>query len=193
MKIISILMSGLLLAAIVLPIFAKPQSIPAWKPDRALVKQLVPAAAFAGCTFLHPNGYQINRRNTAHVHAFDWVSPVREDGSRGVIVVTWMIPPKQELNRLPLNEYLNAALETESTIRIDWNTSPIERGSINGTPFNRVYWTGKDKYNQIPMHGFIYITRVGNKIIEFSSQDFVPTEEKYLALAEASILTFKAK
>jgi hypothetical protein len=188
----SILTLGLVALALAFPAFAG-QSGPSWKPSTALLAQLQPSSPVSGFSFKHPKGYTVQKgKLSATLDGMRWISPVRVDGTQNIIVATWGTIPKKMIGRYPLAVYLGQPLEMARTHVSGWSRTAPEMGTIDGHAFCRAYWSGKNPVHQVNMRGFVYVTIVGNKLVEIGSHDYVPDEEKYLALAEAAILTFKA-
>ena len=191
MKPTTILTLGLLAVAMALPVYAAPQAGASWKSNSALLKELQPSAPIAGFVIEHPKGYKLQKGTFNGIYGLRWTSPVRTDGTQGLLIATWLNLPKKEIDRYSLTQYLGQAMNIAHSHMATWSHTAPEMGTINGHAFLRAYWSGKSRGNQVNMRGFLYVTKTGNKIIEIGSQDYVPDEEKYLSLAEAAILTFK--
>jgi hypothetical protein len=125
-----------------------------------------------------------------------WTGATRPDGSKASVTMNLMtLPPAQQeqFRKLTLENLAEKMAGGVKRQRTNWKQKKIETGAINGMPFARLRWEGTDPRRQWEMRGFVYVARDGDTLVQLTSQDVMPETDNALALAEASVLTFKKK
>ncbi|MCI0662997.1 MAG: hypothetical protein L0220_18165 [Acidobacteria bacterium] len=106
-------------------------------------------------------------------------------------MLTIASPPKEELDKLTLQQSLSTFLAGIEKRQKNWKQNKVEEGSIGGIKFIRSYWEGVDPKSGHSLHGFNYVAIDGEKVINLSSQDIDPFYKESLPLTESAVLTFK--
>jgi hypothetical protein len=165
-----------------------------WKSNEALLNQLDSAKSIEEFLINPPKGYNSQTQSGPHgSRATVWAGPPRHDGTRPQVMILTVTLPPEELNQYNLEQILDELVARLSPQRKDWKLMPTEQGLINGLLFARTRWSGTDIPTGRKMHGFNYVTIVGEKVVQLSSQDVEPHHKEALELAESSALTFKAR
>ena len=94
-----------------------------------------------------------------------------------------------EIEQYTFEQLLDELLSGIRDRRKDWTQTVAEKGSINGLISLRARWSGRSAPGDVPMRGFVYVTKADGTVFQLSSQD-LDSHEEGLTLAEASILTF---
>lgn len=166
--------------------------LPVWAPDKALLSQLAPAAIVKGFSLRPPQGYILRQDSgPSSSQVFGWLGPAHEGGTRPYVMLALIPIPPSEAKKYTLPQFLDKTMESVQRRRTNWKRTPAETGIVNGVSFRRARWSGINTQIGLKMHGFNYVTVVGNQVIQVSSQDVEPHHEQALKLAEASILTFQ--
>jgi len=177
------------------PQCAETAALPAWQPDKNLLGSLEAASPIGEYELRSPKGYERQRQQGPDsADAVAWVTPERKDGTRAYVMVGRVEMPAAEIGKYTLEQLLDGFLKSVQRRRKkDWKRSKTERGTINGITFVRARWSGTAAGAKFKMHGFHYLTVVGDKVFQLSSQDVEPHHKKALPLAECSVLTFQKK
>jgi hypothetical protein len=172
---------------------AAPAKLPVWSPAKALSAQLMPAVTIDKYQIQPPKGYvplpSKSGPNGSTANA--WGGLIRADGTRPYLMVFQFSVPAEEGNKYTLQQISAKMLASVEQRRKNWNQSTPEQGTINGITFIRTYWQGTDVTNGRPMHGFNYLGKDGDTLLQLSSQDLNQHQKIALPVAEASALTFK--
>src|SRR5262245_5166161 len=120
-----------------------------------------------------------------------WVGEKRADGVRPYLMLTIASPPKEELDKLTLQQSLSTFLAVLEKKQKNWKQNKVEEGVIGGIKFIRSYWEGTEPKSGRPLHGFNYVAIDGERVINLSSQDTDPFYKESLLLTESAVLTFK--
>lgn len=173
--------------------WAAPTAEPVWLSDKSLSEQLASAVSIAKYQIRPPKGYIAlhTLSGPSGSSADSWAGITRPDGTRPYIMFVHLTIPPKQANQYTLKQISDKMLAAIERRRKAWKQSPTEQGIINGLTFMRSYWQGTDVANGQPMHGFSYVAKDGNTILQLSSQDFDPYQKVALPLAEASALTIK--
>jgi hypothetical protein len=164
----------------------KPGKPPVWKSNEALVDQLDSAKEIEGFLINPPKGYSwLAQPGPEGSKITGWSGVMRPDKTRAQLLVLTVTLPREELKKYNLEQILDELVASTGQQRKNWQRTPTEKGLINGLIFVRTFWSGTDI-------GLGYVTLVGEKIIQLSSQDVEPHHKEALELAESSVFTFKA-
>ena len=167
---------------------------PIWKSAKALLNQLDSATEIEGFLINPPKSYSwLTQPGPEGSKMTGWAGLPRSDKTRAQLVILTVRLPKEELKKYNLEQILDELVASIEQERRDWNRTPTEKGLINGLLFVRTHWSGTDIRSGRKMYGFNYVTLVGEKIIQLSSQDVEPYHKESLELAESSAFTFSAK
>ena len=165
-----------------------------WEPNKALLNRLDSPQDIEEFQLNPPRNYTPHTRLGDYgSKATAWAGPLRRDGTRPQVMVLTVTLPAEEVKQYTLEQILYTFMERLSHRRQDWTRTSAEKGTINGLTFVRARWSGTDPNLGRKMHGFNYVTMVGDKVIQLSSQDVEPYAKESLDLAEASALTFKKR
>lgn len=171
----------------------KPSKLPTWKSNKALLNQLDSAKEIEGFLINPPKDYtRLTELGPEGSKITGWAGLPRPDKTRAQLVILTFTLPKEELKMYNLEQILDELVASAGQQRKDWQRMPTEKGLINGLLFARTRWSGTDIRLGRKMYGFNYVTLVGEKVIQLSSQDIEPHHKEALELAEASAFTFKA-
>lgn len=195
-RVLTVLLTGLLCS---LPTLAAPKRVAkpiagyAWQPDKTLLNRLAAPVVVGGYELRPPLGYRLQRQSAPDQgQVLAWVGPARVDGVRPYLMLGIINVPTGEANKYTLEQALDKLLGSIQRLRKqDWQRTRAERGTINGLTFVRASWSGTASGMPFKMHGFSYVTQVGNQVIQLSSQDVEPHDKAALALAQTAALTFK--
>lgn len=173
---------------------AAAQDAPEWKPEAGVVARLAPVTDAGPFRIRPPKGYRMSReQGPPGSDVFGWVGAERRDGSRPYLMVMGVSPPAGKRNTYTPESALDRSLSALQEQRSEWKRTETEKGKINGVPFVRAYWSGKEPERKVKMRGFAYLTIDGERIIQINSQDVEPHAEDALKLAEAAALTFQKR
>ena len=171
----------------------KPGNPPVWKSNEALVNQLDSAKEIEGFLINPPKGYNwLTQPGPEGSKIIGWSGATRPDKTRAQLLVLTVTLPKEELKKYNLEQILDSLVASTGQERNDWQRTRTEKGLINELLFVRTFWSGKDIRLGRKIYGFSYVTLVGEKLIQLSSQDVEPHHKEALELAESSVFTFKA-
>lgn len=174
-----------------------PSALPAWKPDENLVSQLGSRVKIYGITFQPPQGYVLVQRNldlgSKHLRVWLWQGDPRPDGSVPNFHVVVRNLPAGPTSIATTEQLLKSSLMDAahifSKVTSTYTHSRMERGTVNGIPFVRVYYKFPLPNAHNALHGLAYITIVHNKALIFASLDIEPYWTDTVFLGEAAALT----
>jgi len=168
------------------------QSLATWNTDQAALSQLADAVTVEGFSIRPPKGYLLQTRSGPYESKANvWVGPTRADGTRGQVMVLTVSAAAERLGPLNLEELFEELLAGLRERRTQWKQSATEKGLINGLMFQRIHWSGRDKTNDVGLHGVVYIAIAGETVVQLSSQDVDAHYQDAFGLAESSIFTFE--
>jgi hypothetical protein len=164
----------------------KPPSAPAWQPPNALLSQLDVPVTVAVYQLRSPRGYTLQRQQGPNgMQSVNWVGSPRANGVRPYLMLGLLNVPAGEAKKYSAEQILDKFLQGIQRRRgNDWKRTRAEHGTINGLR------SGTSPQGGVKMHGFNYVSLLGDRVIHLSSQDVEPDHQKALALAEAAVLTF---
>ena len=160
--------------------------------DPAATAQLGDEVEIEGYRIRPPRGYRSLKmpNGPAAMRGGSWAGSPRADGSSPTLLFLLATIPVGE--RLPAGEAgLAEFMSGIRKRRTDWSEIPPETCQIGGLRFFRAEWRGKEATSGRPMHGFLYFAVDGRTVIQLSSQDFEPYDQKSLPVGEAGALTFR--
>ena len=121
---------------------------------------------------------------------YGWAGAMRDDRTVPQFVIM-TFSPEGVVRQVDMEPALAALVDRVKIGKKDWKQSPFEHGVINGLPFVRTRWEGFEVTFGRKLFGVSYLTIVGQKVIQLSSQDVAPFHTASLSLAESAVKTFK--
>lgn len=122
-----------------------------------------------------------------------WQGAPRADGTTPSLSVMIWTPAPEEAKESALEAALTAMVDGVKRRRTEFSRTSPERGTIDGRPFMRARWTGKEPARGIPMGGVAYLGLDGPRLLYFNTQDAEPHLEAALRLGEAGILSLRKR
>lgn len=170
------------------------QAAPAksWTPNPALTGKLGPVTPVAGFQVRPPRGYAPLAINPGGGTITAWRGAARADGSRPVVMFQRVLIAPKEQGRYTLAQAFGMFMKSGAKGDPSYAQTPTETGTLAGVPFVRASWRKTDETGR-KMQGFNYMGRRGGEFFLLGSQDASPEAESALALAEASVRTFRPK
>jgi hypothetical protein len=165
-----------------------------WVPRDDLLPKLSKEETVDRYKIRIPGNYTVHTRtgDPKIISGNIWVGEKRDGSSvPPFIMLTIASPPKDEFEKLTLQQSLTTFLAALEKQRKNWKQTTPEEGLINGIKFIRSYWESLDPKTGRSLHGFNYVAIDGEKVINLSSQDTAPHHKETLSLTESAILTFK--
>jgi hypothetical protein len=167
---------------------------PAWTPSKLLAGQLSPAITLAGFTIQPPKGYSKSPAPTTKNDPLEiWASPFNATGHATILSFAQYTKPGAKARTQPLASTVARFVQAQASSYKGWKVTPTQMGTIHGAPFCRCYWSGIEIDRGVQREGFLYLGRSGTSIYALSAQVTGTKDRKALALAEASVLTFRQK
>lgn len=166
--------------------------LPEWTADKVLMKNLAEAVEIEGFSIQPPKDYEMQEGNAPEgMQLIAWGGEMRANGVRPSLALALFEPPKSESKKITLEQIAEKMIGGIKRSRTQWKQTKVEKGTINGVTFARLCWNGTEPTRNLKMQGFMYFARDKNLIIQLASQDTVSEAKWSLALAEASVFTFK--
>jgi len=164
-----------------------------WAPKNDLLPKLTKEETVDRYKIRIPENYTVHTRtgDPKVISGNIWVGEKRADGIRPYLMLTIASPPKEEMDKLTLQQSLTTFLAVIEKKQKNWKQIKTEEGLIGGIKFIRSYWEGIDPKSGRPLHGFNYVAIDGERVINLSSQDTDPYHKETLLLTESAVLTFK--
>lgn len=164
-----------------------------WAPKADLLPKLTKEETIDRYKIKIPGNYTVHTRtgDPKIISGNIWIGEKRADGVRPYLMLTIASPPKEELDKLTLQQSLSTFLAVLEKKQKNWKQNKVEEGLIGGIKFIRSYWEGIEPKTGRPLHGFNYVAIDGERIINLSSQDTDPFYKESLPLTESAVLTFK--
>jgi hypothetical protein len=160
-----------------------------WKADAGMVAKLAAPATVMGYRIRPPKGYQqFQQPGPEGSTAFAWVGPVREDGTRSMMML--VVAPIAKGERPPVNEAVKAMVDSIKKSRTHFHQEPTENGTLDGVAFARIRWSGTKTGMGMNVEGVNYAAIDGDRVVYLWTQDVVPSCAASLKLTQASLLTF---
>lgn len=163
-----------------------------WTPDPALTGKLAPLTPVAGFKVRPPRGYAPQAINPGGGTITVWRGASRTDGTRPLVMFQKVVIPPKEQNRYTLVQAFTMFMRSGAKGNASYTQTPTQTGTLAGLPFVRTSWSKTDAQTGRTERGFNYMGRRGGEFFLLGSQDSSP-DAAALALAEASVLTFRPK
>lgn len=165
-----------------------------WTPDPAQLGKLAPLTKVAGFQVRPPRGYAPSAINPGGGTITAWRGAGRADGTRPIVMFQKVLIPAKEQNKYTLVQAFTLFMRSGSKGDSTYTQTPTQTGTLAGVPFVRASWSKTDPETGRPERGFNYMgRRGGGEFFLLGSQDKSPEADAALALAEASVLTFRPK
>lgn len=165
-----------------------------WTPDPAQLGKLAPLTKVAGFQVRPPRGYAPQAINPGGGTITAWRGEARADGTRPVVMFQKVLIAPKEQNRYTLVQAFTMFMRSGAKGDSSYTQTPTQTGTLAGVPFVRASWSKTDPETGRTERGFNYMgRRGGGEFFLLGSQDESPDAAAALALAEASVLTFKPK
>lgn len=165
-----------------------------WTPDPAQLGKLAPLTPVAGFKVRPPRGYASVAINPGGGTVTVWRGASRADGTRPVVMFEKVLVPPKEQNRYTLAQAFGMFMRSGAKGAPSYTQGPTQTGTLAGVSFVRAAWSKTDTRTGRTERGFNYMgRRGGGEFFLLGSQDFSLDAAAALALAEASVLTFRPK
>ncbi len=164
-----------------------------WTPDPAQAAKLGPLTPVAGFKVRPPRGYAPLAINPGGGTITAWRGKVRGDGSYPLVMFQRVLIAPNEQNRYTLAQAFGMFMKSGAKGDPSYAQTPTETGTLAGVPFVRASWHKTDPKTGRTERGFNYMGRRGGEFFLLGSQDASPQAGSALALAEASVQTFRPK
>jgi len=165
-----------------------------WTPDAAQLKKLTPLTPVAGFKVRPPRGYAPVAVNPGGGTITAWRGAGRADGTRPVVMFQKVLIVPKEQSRYTLAQSFALFMRSGAKGDPSYTQGPTQTGTLAGLPFVRTAWSKTDAQTGRTERGFNYMgRRGGGEFFLLGSQNKSPDAAAALALAEASVLTFRPK
>ncbi len=170
--------------------------LPVWAPEAAQLKTLTVAVEPSGAQPKFqakvPSDWQSNQHFGKGGQVFMWRGKARADDTCSVFMISTATQTPYQKQPLSAEEGMKVLLDSIRFGRqAGWSQTPVEKGSVEGRPFLRAYWSGVEPNKKKMMHGFCYTTVEGKDLVMISGQDYEPFCKETVAQSEAAALTYR--
>ena len=165
--------------------------VPAWTPNPAQASRLSPSVNMDGFQAQVPKGYTEQIMGDGADKGYFWSGPLPAAGHPLILIFSKEAAgPKAEAR--PLVQTFARVMAAHARHYTGWHVSPVQSGTIHGVSFVRCDWSGTRADSSMKEQGFLYLGRQGRLFFNLSAQKSGAADKAGLALAEASVLTFRA-
>jgi hypothetical protein len=168
-----------------------------WTPDAGLTARLDPEHQVGEAPGLYalrpPPGFALRAGTMDAADGksliYGWAGPAAPDGTAPQFQVMLGDDGGRMTSRLTSAQDVQLGLMSFRRSHLNFTSSPVQSGLVNGMPFARAYWKGIGARTGRRFHGMVYCQVDSPHMIMISGKDSEPSSRSSLPLFDAAALT----